>query len=55
MTLDRERETLSKYHAQQDPEARLAVIAGRSKSIDGLPVRVQDRFPDWDGAGGRAQ
>jgi hypothetical protein len=50
MTLDRERETLSKYHAQQDPEARLAVIAGRSKSIDGLPVRVQDRFPDWDGA-----
>jgi hypothetical protein len=45
MTLDRERQTLSKYHAAQDPIERLAKIAGRTKSIDGLPVRVQDRFP----------
>lgn len=48
MVLDKDRETLSKYHAQQDPAARLEVIATRTKSIDGLPVRVQDRFPDWD-------
>jgi hypothetical protein len=44
MAFDRERETLSKYHAQQDPEERLAKIADRNKSIDGLPVRVQDRM-----------
>lgn len=45
MTLERERDTLSRYHAQQDPDARLAVIAGRTRSIDGLPVRVQTRMP----------
>ncbi len=45
MTLDRERQTLSKFHAAQEPEARLALIAGRTTSIDGLPQRVQDRFP----------
>ena len=41
MAFDKERATLSKYHAQQDPEARLAVIAGRTRSIDGLPTRPQ--------------
>jgi Pyridoxamine 5'-phosphate oxidase len=45
MTFERERQTLSKYHAQQDPVERLAKIAERTKSIDGLPVRVQDRMP----------
>ncbi len=45
MTLDRERETLSKFHAQQDPETRLAQIAARTESIDGLPVRVQTVMP----------
>jgi Pyridoxamine 5'-phosphate oxidase len=45
MTLDRPRETLSKYHAQQDPDERLAVIAGRTQSIDGLPVTVQTSLP----------
>ncbi len=45
MTLDRERETLSKYHAQQDPAERLALIAGRTESIDGLPVTVQTSMP----------
>jgi Pyridoxamine 5'-phosphate oxidase len=44
MAFDRERDTLSKYHAQQDPAERLAKIADRNKSIDGLPVRVQDRM-----------
>ncbi len=45
MNLDAERATLVKYHAQQDPEARLAKIAGRNRSIDGLPVRVQTIMP----------
>lgn len=41
MTFERERDTLVRYHAQQDPAERLAKIAGRDRSIDGLPVRVQ--------------
>ena len=45
MTLERPRETLVKFHAQQVPEERLAKIAGRTASIDGLPVRVQTRIP----------
>lgn len=48
MSLDRERATLGKYHAQQDPAARLAKIAGRTSSIDGLPVRVQTLIPESD-------
>ncbi len=48
MTLEKERHTLVKYHAQQDPAARLARIAGRTQSIDGLPVRVQKVMPEWD-------
>lgn len=44
MAFDRERETLSKYHAQQDPEARLAVLSERTRSIDGLPTRPQTRM-----------
>ena len=48
MTLEKERPTLVKYHAQQDPAQRLAKISGRTKSIDGLPVRVQTVIPEWD-------
>jgi hypothetical protein len=48
MTLDRERDTLVKFHAQQDPDARLALIAKRTHSIDGLPVRVQTILPAFD-------
>lgn len=48
MALERERPTLVKYHGQQDPAARLAKIAGRTQSIDGLPVRVQTVIPAWD-------
>ena len=48
MALETERQTLVKYHGQQDPAARLAKIADRTKSIDGLPVRVQTAMPDWD-------
>ena len=47
MTLETERQTLVKYHAQQVPEERLAKIAGRTRSIDGLPVRVQTSMPRW--------
>jgi hypothetical protein len=45
MTLDRERETLSKYHAAQAGTERLAKWARRTKSIDGLPVRVATIAP----------
>ena len=45
MTLEKERDTLVRYHAQQDPAERLAKIASRNKSIDGLPVRVQTVMP----------
>lgn len=48
MTLEAERPTLSKYHAQQDPVARMEKIATRTKSIDGLPLRVQSHLP-WQG------
>jgi Pyridoxamine 5'-phosphate oxidase len=52
MSFDRERETLSKYHAADDPADRMAKIAERTKSIDGLPVRGQSFLP-WkaDAAG----
>ncbi len=45
MTLDRERETLVKYHAGMKPEERLEMIKDRTQSIDGLPVRVQTSMP----------
>ncbi|OQW44999.1 MAG: pyridoxamine 5'-phosphate oxidase [Proteobacteria bacterium SG_bin6] len=48
MTLDQPRETLVKYHCQADPAERLARIAGRTRSIDGLPVRVQTILPGFD-------
>ncbi|MDE0880402.1 MAG: pyridoxamine 5'-phosphate oxidase family protein [Sphingomonas bacterium] len=41
MTIENERRTLVKYHAQQKPEAYLATMATRTQSIDGLPVRPQ--------------
>ena len=47
MSFDRDRETLSKYHAADDPAARLAKTAGRTQSIDGLPIRVQTVMPAW--------
>ena len=48
MAMENERLTLAKYHAQQVPEERLAKIASRDRSIDGLPVRVQQVMPDFD-------
>lgn len=40
MAFERERQTLSKYHAADDPVARIEKVKGRTKSIDGLPVTV---------------
>lgn len=45
MKLEDERETLAKYHARLEPQDRLAKIAKRTKSIDGLPLRVQSVIP----------
>jgi hypothetical protein len=50
MALVSERETLVKFHRQEDPEKRLAKIASRTRSIDGLPVRVQTVIPHADDA-----
>jgi hypothetical protein len=44
MTLGHERETLVKYHAQSDPAKWEAKMAGRTRSIDGLPTRPTDRY-----------
>jgi len=44
MELDHHRETLVKYHAQQDPAEWAARFAGRTHSIDGLPTRPTDRY-----------
>lgn len=46
MRLDRERDTLSRYHEQNETPERLARISKLTQSIDGLPVRVQDHFPE---------
>ncbi|MEG8021049.1 pyridoxamine 5'-phosphate oxidase family protein [Sphingomonas aerolata] len=50
MTLDRERQTLSKYHAGQSDAERLAEWAEHPRSIDGLPTRVPTIAPDTSGA-----
>jgi hypothetical protein len=47
MALERERETLSKYHAQQDQQERLERAKTRTRSIDGLPVTPPDRVPTF--------
>ncbi|WP_426165869.1 pyridoxamine 5'-phosphate oxidase family protein [Sandarakinorhabdus sp. DWP1-3-1] len=45
MALKAERQTLRKFHAQEEPAARLAKYAVRDRSIDGLPVRSPSRLP----------
>jgi hypothetical protein len=44
MGLEGERETLQKAHRQSDPAEWEAKMAGRTSSIDGLPVRPTDRY-----------
>lgn len=45
MTFDRESQTLKKYAAKYTEAELLAYQKNRTKSIDGLPVRLQDRVP----------
>ncbi|HVR90259.1 MAG TPA: pyridoxamine 5'-phosphate oxidase family protein [Novosphingobium sp.] len=44
MSLEKERATLVKYHAQSDPVKWEAKMQGRTRSIDGLPTRPTDRY-----------
>lgn len=44
MAFERERETLTKYHAQCDPAEWVEKTLARTRSIDGLPARATDRF-----------
>jgi hypothetical protein len=44
MAVERERDTLVKYHAQSDPAAWEDKFRGRTRSIDGLPVTPTDRY-----------
>ncbi|MDP5104090.1 MAG: pyridoxamine 5'-phosphate oxidase family protein [Erythrobacter sp.] len=49
MTLEGERDTLKKAHRQADPAQWAAKVAGRTRSIDGLPTRPTDRYIAGDG------
>ncbi len=44
MTLEKERATLLKYHAQADPGEWAGKFRTRRTSIDGLPARPTDRY-----------
>jgi hypothetical protein len=44
MSVEHERQTLTKYHAQAEPGAWEAKYKARTQSIDGLPVRPTDRY-----------
>ncbi len=44
MALEGERETLKKAHRQADPLQWTAKVGGRTRSIDGLPIRATDRY-----------
>ena len=44
MSLERERDTLQKAHAQMEPEAWIAKMQGRTESIDGIVTRATDRY-----------
>lgn len=47
MTLAHERPTLVKYHAGNGPERLLTKLAGRTRSIDGLPTRPATEAPGF--------
>jgi hypothetical protein len=44
MTLEKERDTMIKWHVQKDPEDWVRTYQGRTRSIDGIPTRPTDRF-----------
>ena len=46
MDFVKDRQTLSRNHAAVNKEERLAKISKRTKSIDGLALRVQSYIPD---------
>jgi hypothetical protein len=48
MTLEKERATLLKYHAQADPGEWAGKFKTRRTSIDGLPARPTDRYIPGD-------
>ena len=45
MSFERERQTLRKYHAKEEPAERLAKYVARDRSIDGLAVRPPAVLP----------
>lgn len=45
MVLEAERQTLRKFHAQEEPAERLEKYQHRNRSIDGLPVRSPTVLP----------
>ncbi|WP_199553510.1 pyridoxamine 5'-phosphate oxidase family protein [Sandaracinobacteroides hominis] len=47
MSFDQERQTLRKYHAQQDPLARMEKVSTRTRSIDGLPVTPPSKVAEF--------
>jgi Pyridoxamine 5'-phosphate oxidase len=51
MQVERDRETLVKYHTGQDPEQWAAKYGARNRSIDGLPTRTTDRYIAGDAPG----
>ena len=44
MSHDKDRDTLVRYHAQQDPDEWVAKYRSRTHSIDGIATRATDRF-----------
>ena len=44
MAFERDRETLKKYYAKDDPARFVASRQDKTRSIDGLPVRATDRY-----------
>jgi len=44
MELKRDRATLTKYHAQKDPDAWVNKVQKRTRSIDGLPTTPTKRY-----------
>jgi hypothetical protein len=45
MELKAERQTLRKWHANEEPAERLQKYQERNRSIDGLPVRPPSQLP----------
>ena len=44
MAFERERETMVKWHVQQDPEDWVELAKSHTHSIDGVPTRATDRY-----------